>query len=231
MNIEQNLIISILKLTKNGPVLTELVKTDSHLPSEATTKLLEKLQNDGLIYLEQGMVKSESQSRLKLAIRAIATGADVEKVSNSLCWQEFEEITGLVLRKTGYDVSNNLRFKQSGRRWEIDIVGCKKPTIICIDCKHWQHSIAPSALRRIVDKQVQRTAALAQSLPNPSLKLECTLWSNARFLPAVLSLMPNSFKFYQNVPVVPILQLRDFLNQLPACTDELRFIPRKFNTL
>ena len=53
----------------------------------------------------------------------------------------------------------------------MDVVGCKKPLVVCIDCKHWQHSIATSALKRIVDLQVNRTRALADSLPNPALKL------------------------------------------------------------
>jgi Holliday junction resolvase-like predicted endonuclease len=231
MSVERNLIISLLKLTKEGPVLTELVNRDAHLPSATTVKLLGKLQNEGLVYLKQGSVRVESGSRLKLAVQAISLGADVEHVSSLLCWQEFEEITALALKNNGYAVSNNVRFKQSGRKWEIDVVGCKKPLVMCVDCKHWQHAIAPSALRRIVDSQVKRTRALADSLPNLSLKLECTRWSNAKFMPVILSIVPSAFKFYGNVPVVPILQLQDFLNQLPAYTETLKLFTKAFNTL
>jgi Holliday junction resolvase-like predicted endonuclease len=231
MSVERNLLISLLKLTKNGPALTELVKKEAHLPSEITMKLLEKLQNESLVYLKQGVVESDSESRLKLAVHAIALGADIESVSNVLCWQEFEEITGLALKNNGYAVTNNVRFKQAGRKWEIDVVACRKPLVICVDCKHWQHSIASSVLRGIVDSQVERTAVLAAALPSPTLKLECTQWSNAKFLPAVLSLMPSAFKFYRNVPIVPILQLQDFLNQLPAYTDQLRLLSKTFNKL
>jgi Holliday junction resolvase-like predicted endonuclease len=231
MSVERNLIISLLKLTKEGPVLTELVNREAHLLSATTLKLLGKLQNEGLVYLKQGSVGAESGGRLKLAVQAISLGADVEHVSSLLCWQEFEEITALALKNNGYAVSNNVRFKQSGRKWEIDVVGCKKPLVICVDCKHWQHAIAPSALKRIVDSQVRRTCALADSLPNPSLKLECTRWSIAMFMPAVLSIMPSAFKFYDKVPVVPILQLQDFLNQLPAYTETLRLFTKTFNTL
>jgi Holliday junction resolvase-like predicted endonuclease len=231
MTVERNLIISLLKLTKEGPALTELVNREAHLPSAVTMKLLGKLQNEGLIYLKQGSVRAESGSRLKLAVQAISLGADVEHVSNLLCWQEFEEITALALKNNGYAVSNNVRFKQSGRKWEIDVVGCKKTLVVCVDCKHWQHAIAPSALKRIVDSQVRRTRALADSLPNPSLKLECTRWSYAKFMPAILSIMPSAFKFYDKVPVVPILQLQDFLNQLPAYTETLKLFTKTFNTL
>lgn len=231
MSIEKNLLISLLKLTKQGPVLTELVKRDAHLPSATTEKLLVKLQNEGLLYLKQGSVEMESGSRLKLAVQAISLGADVENISNLLCWQEFEEIAGYASKNNGYAVSNNVRFKQSGRRWEIDVVACRKPIVICIDCKHWQHMIAPAALRKIVDSQIERTSALASLLPDPALKLECAKWDEAKFIPAVLTLLPSAFKFCGKVPIVPILSLQDFLNQMPAYTENLRLINKTFNSL
>ena len=231
MSVERNLLISLLKLTKNGPALTELVKTEAHLPTAAMDRLLGKMQNEGLVYLGQGTVEVQSESRLKLAVQAIALGADVENVGNMLQWQEFEAITAHAIRSDGYTVKNNVRFKQSGRRWEIDVVGCKKPLVICIDCKHWGHTIASSALKRIVDAQIDRTRALADNLPNPTLKLECTQWNEAKFMPAVLSLMPSPFKFYARVPIVPILQLRDFLSPLPAYTEEMRLYTKSFSSL
>ncbi len=231
MSVERNLIISLLKLTKKGSVLTENVNRDARIPSATSRKLLKKLQNEGLVYLKQDSVEVESNGRLKLAVKAASLGADVEYISNLLCWQEFEEITALALKNNGYLVSNNVRFKNAARKWEIDVVGCKKPLVVCIDCKHWQHAIAPSALKRIVDSQVERTRALADSLPNIALKLECTKWNEAKFIPCILSLMPSSFKFYDQVPIVPILQLQDFLNQLPAFIGSIKFFPKTFNSL
>jgi len=231
MSVERNLIISLLKLTKKGSVLTENVNRDARILSATSRKLLKKLQNEGLVYLRQGSVEVESNGRLKLAVKAASLGADVEYISNLLCWQEFEEITALALKNNGYLVSNNVRFKNAARKWEIDVVGCKKPLVVCIDCKHWQHAIAPSALKRIVDSQVERTRALADSLPNIALKLECTKWSEAKFIPCILSLMPSPFKFYNQVPIVPILQLQDFLNQLPAYIGSIKFFPKTFNSL
>lgn len=231
MNIENNLIITLLKLTKEGPALIENVKTEARIPSAAMLKLLEKLQTEGLVYLKNDTVEADSNLRLKLAVKIAASGADVERVSKLLRWQEFEAIAATTLRKNGYTVSNNVRFKHAGRKWEVDVVGCRKPLVICIDCKHWQHAIAPSALRKIVDAQVERTRALADSLPNISLKLECAKWSSAKFVPAILSLFPSSAKFYDAVPTVPILQLQDFVNQLPAYAGSLHSFHRNFNSL
>lgn len=231
MSVERNLIISLLKLTKESAVLTGDIIKDSRIPASTTRNLLSKLQDEGLIYLKQGHVEINSSMRLKLAIKAASLGSDVERISNLLCWQEFEKITAFALSNFGYTVANNVRFKHAGCRWEIDIVGCKKPLVVCIDCKHWQHAIAPSALRRIVDSQVERTRAFADSLPNISLHLECTKWKQAKFIPIVLSLIPSSFKFYDKVPVVPVLQMQDFLNQMPMYAETLKFFSKSFNNL
>jgi Holliday junction resolvase-like predicted endonuclease len=231
MSVERNLVISILKLTQRSAVLIENVNRDARVPSATSRKLLQKLQNEGLIYLKQDSIEVENNGRLKLAVKAASLGADVEHISNLLCWQEFEEITAFALKNNGYEVSNNVRFKNAARKWEIDVVGCKKPLVICIDCKHWQHGIAPSVLKRLVDSQVERTRALADSLPNLSLKLECSKWNEAKFIPSILSLIPSSFKFYDKVPIVPILQLQDFLNQLPAYAESMKLFPKTFNSL
>ncbi len=148
MSIERNLIISLLKLSKEGIFLTEDVEKDSRTPSTITLKLLRKLQNEDLLYLKLGSIEINNGRRLKLAARAISFGADLEGISNLLCWQEFEEIAAFTLENYGYAVTNNVRFKYGGRRWEIDVVGCKKPLVVCIDCKHWQHVISPSASKK-----------------------------------------------------------------------------------
>jgi Holliday junction resolvase-like predicted endonuclease len=231
MSVERNLVISLLKLTKEGSVLIESVNKEARIPSVVTIKLLDKLQNENLIYLKPNSIEVDSNCRLKLAIKAAFLGADIEHISDLLRWQEFEEIAALVLKNNGYVVKNNVRFKHEGKRWEIDVVGCKKPLVICIDCKHWQRAISSSALHRIVDLQSQRTLALADILPNISLQLEFAKWEKAKFIPAVLSLVPNTFKFCQKVPVVPVLQLQDFLCQLPAYTESLKFFSKSIRNL
>ncbi len=231
MSVERNLLISILKLTKEGHVLIENVNKDARIPSSVTLELLEKLQNEDLVYLKNGFIEVDSNSRLKIGVKAAGLGAVVEQISDLLCWQEFEKIAALALKGNGYNVQNNVRFKNGAKRWEIDVVGYKKPLVVCIDCKHWQHAISTSALKKIVDLQSQRTHALADSFSNISLKLECAKWEKAKFIPTVLSLIPSAYKFYDNVPVVSVLQLQDFICQLPAYTESLKFFSKTFKTL
>ena len=231
MSVERNLIISVLKLTKDSAVLAKNVKDDAKLPMETTYSLLAKLQSEDLLNLNGDVLEVSIDDRLKLAVKAVSLGADVQHVSDLLCWQEFEEIAGIALKNNGYIVQNNVRFKHSGHKWEIDVVGCKKPLVVCIDCKHWQRGMTPSVLTRIVDAQTERTRALAEACPNVSFKLDCQNWANAKFIPAVLSLTQCTFKFFGKVPIVPILQVQDFLSQLPAYTDSLKFFAKSFEHL
>lgn len=222
MSVEKNVIISVLKLTKTGPVSDKLIKNDARVPAEVAVELLRKLQNDGLVYLRNDFVEADGYQRLRLAVHAIELGVDVENISGFLQWKEFEDMAAFALERNRYSVTKNVRFKYAGRRWEIDVVGCRKPIALCVDCKHWHRSMHPSALKRIVQEQTERTSALADSLPNPSFNGECVAWERVELVPAVLSLVAGRFKFYDDVPIIPVLQLQDFLNQLPAYVDSLK---------
>jgi hypothetical protein len=215
-------------LTEKSSTLIKYIKDDAKLPSETTYMLLEKLQSEDLLNLSSEVVEVSVNDRLKLAVKAVSLGADIQQVSDLLCWQEFEEITAMALRNNGFVVYKNVRFKTANRKWEIDIVGCKRPLVVCIDCKHWGHAISPSILGKIAEAQSERAKALTDTLPHPKLQLECTKWQNAHFTPAILSLIQSNSKFYNNIPIVPILQLQDFLNQLPAYMYQLKTYPKTF---
>lgn len=225
------MIISILKLTKEGTVSKELVKKEAYVATALFKKLLGKLQSDGLINVDKANLTADGSQRLRLAVCAIQSGADLESVAGFLQWKEFEDMAAVALERNGFKVAKNVRFKHQGHRWEIDVVGCKKPMAICFDCKHWHRGMSPSALKRIVEEQVERTVALSKHLPSPSLKIECASWNSAKFIPAVLSLVTGRFKFYDDVPIVPVLQLQDFLNQLPAYANSLKHFSKGMATL
>lgn len=231
MNFEVNLLTSVLKLTQSQNALIKDVKNDSKLPVSTTMILLEKLQSEETVYIEGESVKIDSKNRLKLAIKAVSLGADIERISKLLSWIEFEDMAVMALENNHFSVEKNVRFKSSDRRWEIDAVGCKKPLVICIDCKHWQHAISPSVKARIVNAQTSRAKALSEASPNASIKLDYQKWTCAKFMPAVLSLIPSNSKFYNNVPIVPILQFQDFLDQLPAYVDMLKIFYKTFSHL
>ncbi len=221
MSVESDVIMTVLKLTKEGPVLIERVNKHVRFPSTVVSELLQKLQKDGLVYSREEMLEATTLQRLELAVRALKRGADLEKVSGLLQWREFEAMVAFAFENNGYSVTRNLRFKHDGRRHEIDVVACRKPLILCVDCKHWHHSMGNAAMRRIAKEQISRVHSLASSLPNPKIDLELHSWRSARFVPVILSLVVDKSKFCSGVPIVPILQAQDFLNQLPAFADSM----------
>src|SRR3972149_7562122 len=111
MSIERDLIASILKLTANGSVAREHIFKDAKVASDIALKLLRKLQNDSMVYLRSNIVEADGNCRLQLAVKAVVLGADVERVSGFLSWQEFEDIAAIALEKNGYIVTQNVHFK------------------------------------------------------------------------------------------------------------------------
>src|SRR4030067_2561373 len=98
MIVERNLIMSLLKLTKDGPVLVEDVKEDSRLTTYIAMKLLQKLQREGIVYLVNDKVEAGSAGRLLLAAKAASLGMDAEQASSFLRWQEVVRIGTLALK-------------------------------------------------------------------------------------------------------------------------------------
>jgi len=231
LSVEKDLLISVLKLTKNQAVKQESIKSDAKLPSSVVCFLLGKLQTENLLYLKDGLVEVTAESRLKIAVKAVQLGADVERVSDFLQWQEFETMTAVALECNGYVTAKNVRFTHETKRCEIDVVGCKRPLVVCVDCKQWHHGMGQSALKRMVESQTARVAAFAGFLPNKKRDFSCVKWEKATFIPIILSLIPISTKFFNQVPVVPVLQLQDFLNQLPLNLEMVKCFPRKFEHL
>ena len=227
LTVESDVLMAILKLTKESSILHENINKHVRLPSSLLKKLLQELQDDGLVYVRGKKLDVAGVQRLELAVRALSRGADLENVSSLLQWKEFEAMTGIAFENNGYLITKNLRFKHDARRYEIDVVGYRRPLVVCVDCKHWHHSIGKATLEKIAKDQTARVRALSNALPHLNVRLEFYSWSSARFVPVILSLVVGESKFCAGVPVVPILKLQDFLNQLPAYVESMAYIDLK----
>jgi len=216
MAVERNILISILKLTKSGPVAKELVSRDANVPAQVADEVLKKFCDAGLVEWKNKSIEVSSNQRVKIAIHAIKSGADFERVCRVLEWIEFENIAAMAFEANNFTVKRRFRFKWTQRRWEIDVLGCREPLIACVDCKHWSHGWRESAIRKAVEAQALRTKVLAEALPSLQKEIGLVQWRQATLIPVVLSLVPGPLKFYNKVPIVPILQLQNFLNELPA---------------
>ena len=218
MRIEDEIILSVLKLTKNGLIQKDLIARDAHASTAVADEVLRTLREKGLVQLKEGLLEVAPSQRLQLAIEAIKQGVDIEHTSKFLKWKEFENVAAIAFQINHYTVKRNFHFKACGKRWEMDLLACKQPLMACVDCKRWQHGWTRASIMKASEAQVERTKALTDSLQNFTEKLGLDKWTRVMLIPIVLSLVPSAFKFHNNTPIVSILQLQSFINELPTET-------------
>ena len=221
MTAKTDVLISILKHTNNCPVSKKIIGKDTNSAVQVTNNVLRSLREFGLIEYENEVIEVSSNQRVKLAIHAIDQGTDIERVCNVLEWKEFENFTATAFEKNNYAVKRNFRFKAAQRRWEIDVLAYSEPIIVCVDCKRWRRGWGNSAITKVAAAQAQRTEVLAGALHFLAQKIGLINWKQATLFPAILSLFPGPVKFYNKVPVVPILQLQNFIDEFEGHIAEL----------
>ena len=221
--VEREILQIILKLTHHGSIDYTLVAKSTNFPLQTIEDSLRKFERDRLLDFNNTILEISSVQRLKVAIAALKLGADFEKVCQYLKWDEFEGFSMKVLEYHNYNVLKNLRFKDGKKRWEIDLLACKKPVIISVDCKHWKSNWSRGTISRLAEVQVARTRSLAMILPKIWDKLALEHWRGVKVLPIILSLRPGPFKLHNNVPIVSIFQFQSFLSDLPAQIEHLTY--------
>ena len=221
MTTKTDVLISILKHTNSGPAATEIIARDANVPVQVANNVLRGLREIGFIECENELIELSSNQRVKLAIHAINHGTDIERVCKVLEWKEFENFAATAFEKNNFAVKRRFRFKAAQRRWEIDVLAYSEPIIVCVDCKRWRRGWGNSAITKVAAAQAQRTEVLAKNLQDIQREIGLDDWTQATLFPAILSLFPGPVKFYNKVPVVPILQLQNFLDEFQGHITEL----------
>lgn len=216
MQTEREIILSVLKLAKNEPVQKDLIAKDAHTATAVADEMLRTLDTKGFVQLKGKFLEIAPNQKLALVVEAVKQGADIERACKFLEWKEFENMAATAFEINGYRVKRNFHFKAHDKRWEIDLLALKQPLIACVDCKHWQHHWSRAAVVKAVEAQVERTQALAERLEKFFEDLGLNKWNQAALIPVVLSLIPSAFKFHNNTPIVPIMQMQSFINEMPA---------------
>ena len=220
MTAKTEVILALLKHSSNGQAKKDVVAKESGVPVDILNNLLHDFHENGFIEHENKNIVLTSDQRVNLAIYAINQGTDVERVCKVLEWKEFENFSAVAFERNNFTVKQRFRFKASQRRWEIDIIAYSEPIIVCVDCKRWRRGWRNSAINKIAAAQAQRTEVLAINFQDIQRKIGIN-WKNATLFPVILSLFPGQIKFYNRVPVVPILQLQNFIDEFQGYTSEL----------
>ncbi|MDH5448749.1 MAG: hypothetical protein OEY24_05595 [Candidatus Bathyarchaeota archaeon] len=228
MAVEREILITVLKLTRNGPIEYSLVGKNARIPAQIAEGVVKKLADAALVKWKGKVLEASSDQRVRIAVQAIKLGADFERVCRLLEWKEFESITTQAFEAYNYRVKKNFRFKgKNGKRWEIDLVACKRPLIASVDCKHWTHKWTRAPIIKTVEQHIERTKAFTDVLSNLYIKINLGEWKDATVIPIVLSLLISPFRIHRDTPIVPVLQLQSFLNELPAHIGSLTHFSQK----
>jgi Holliday junction resolvase-like predicted endonuclease len=232
MSLEREILVAVLKSTKNGPTSYSVVSQNARIPKETAKSALARLADTNLVTLTGPTLKASASQRLRIAFRALERGADLQRVCSQLEWKEFESIATAAFKSHRYRVIKNCRFKGiEGKRWEIDVLACKQPLIASVDCKRWRRNWTRAAIIRVVEQHLERSRAFADSLSHFQARIELDHWKHATVIPIILSLLPSRFKFHRHTPIVSVLQLQNFLNELPAQIDSLTHFDKKLDTI
>ena len=223
MRTEREILISILKLTQEGPASIELIAKNSRMPLSVVEEQIKKFLSLNLAEKEGALIRVSPLQRLKIAFRAISLGADIERVCRNLSWKEFEDVAVTAFQTNGYSTIKHFRFRHENRMWEIDVLAVKGKIVVCVECKRWMKRLTASTMSKVAEAQIERVRALSKIMDKSTFPVEGRIF----LIPMILSLVPASSKFCNGVPIVPILQLQNFLDELPAHMDLLNFIEVK----
>ena len=195
-------------------VTLEEFQRQSGIISKRTARcVLGYLLRRGIGRVSQYGYSFSNADRMKLAILAIQSGNDVERISESLSWQDFEAFASNLLNLSGYMTECNLHFSKPSRM-QIDVVGFNRKSrlAIVLDCKHWKRNHL-SSISSYAIKQAQRASELLTHR---------RMISHA--IPIILTLYPMDIRFADGVPLVPIAKFNSFIQDLQFYISEINVV-------
>ena len=225
MPTQRDILIALLENTRKKPVDSSTLRETVRVTDEAYNTCITHLASNGLIEEDHGNITASLNQRLELALKAVQSGGDLERVSRALGWLEFEEIVARIFEENGYDVKRRFRFQADGRRWEIDILATRRPLIVCAECKHWAKGLGSTTARRIVEIHLEKVETLSRSTRDLQESMGIESWKQATMIPMTLSLQPARERIYRRIPVVSVYGLPGFLSEFEAQMDWLASFP------
>ena len=142
----------------------------------------------------------------------IQCGEEIEKIIKEIDWKEFEKLIAEILKKHDFNVHNNFRFK-TNRRFEIDVLAIRHKTTLLIDCKQWGRGrYKKTGLKYSVKEQKERTKQLKKFLKNnPIAQVKLNIKKTVKFIPLIVTWFEEELVEHENVFIVPVWKLNEFL--------------------
>ncbi len=184
--------------------------------SERLRTALIFLADQRVFTIEKGEIAVKD--RLRICEVLMKGGYSPETVSQFLDWKQFEQFCRRALEENGFSVVSNLRFAESGRRYEVDLVALRSPFLLFIDAKHWRPGRS-SGYKEVARRQRERMNAALQGRSLLKVAKGADLSSFCK-LPLIVSLADTRIQVVERTPVVPIFRFNSFLLRLDEFWDE-----------
>jgi hypothetical protein len=210
------ILVQTLKLTRKTQTVSlreiaELART--------TRENVEKTLERTLGLQDISTLQPDRSQRFELAMEASNLGA-LQEASKGLTWQEFEAFGEECLRISGFQTKKGVVLKDIDRKWQIDIVARKTQMVLAFDCKHWDSPNYESKFDKAAEHQKHALSVLMHiksTSPTPGE------WG----LPIILTLYEPRSSIRDDVVIVSVGQLSDFLSHLTPYDPELPFVSSK----
>jgi Holliday junction resolvase len=136
---------------------------------------------------------------------------DLEKVSKEAIWQNFERLAAFIFEENEFQVKINTVKTLNKKRRQYDVIAKKNSQTFLIECKKWAgNRYRLSALKRAVEQHKERVEFYKNSTGEDAA-------------PIIVTLIEEELQFYEEVPIVPILKLNSFINELDDNANENSF--------
>ena len=128
--------------------------------------------------------------------------ADLDRVSTEVVWQNFERLTAFVFEENNFLAVTNTVKTLKKRRRQYDVIAKTNNKTLLVECKKWAGSRSRlPALKRAIERHIERTEFYRYL-------------TRENAFPILVTLVEEEIISYEGVPIVPILKLNSFINEL-----------------
>jgi protease II len=132
----------------------------------------------------------------------IKTIEDLEQVSKEAVWQNFEVLVGFIFEANDFQVNVNKVRTFNKKRRQYDVIAKKNNRTYLVECKKWSgNRYRLSALKKAIQHHKERTE-FYRNLTEEDL------------IPIIVTFIEEDIKFYEGMPIIPILRLNSFINEI-----------------
>ncbi len=193
---------------------------DSNFNQEIESKMNSHMFSNRETNIIRNLIERNELNKNSLLISAIQSNCSIDKITKLISWYDFENLTGVILDKSGWEVRVNFRYFGEGgqnnqrSRFEVDVFAWKKPFVLLIDNKrHAKTSL--SYLNDAVEKQKKRLYELFEMIPIIHELPEMSWskkWDKALLVPLIVTWKDHEIIDINNTPIVSSKSLRDVIS-------------------